>query len=449
MRINDITIKNFRGFIEERHFEFDSKMNVILGDNTTGKTSLLHAVQIALGAYLQALKIIPEGKAFSRNFLATDYVKRYSEANKDFIQDTGKPEISVNADFFATVYNLDNYSHDDQVHSISWTRSSNSISKRNANELILEVAAMEQERISADTTHKNSVFPLFLAFGSNRLEKNYRKAQKTRARESKLEKAYKCSLDGQQVDFKSAFNWIYKYNFSLKKGAEFEGTDRAFFEAIAHAIPAIKGFRVDTKNNELAARVQMTKDPEPYWLTYDMMSDGFKAMINICAEIAYRCIQLNGFIGVEAVRSTPGIVMIDEIDLFLHPHWQQHVLQDLQNAFPRMQFIVTTHSPFIVQSVDSQNVIALDSQNAPISPNNRGIEEILACEMGMQGMLRSKAYRTKQELAKKYFELVKAGKSGETETEEVKKKLNELELEAGLLHDPAYEAFLKLNRDKL
>ena len=376
-------------------------------------------------------------------------MKRYSEANKDFIQDTGKPEISVNADFFATVYNLDDYSHDDQVHSISWTRSSNSISKRSANELMLEVTAMEQERISADTTHKNSVFPLFLAFGSNRLEKNYRKAQKTRARESKLEKAYKCSLDGQQVDFKSAFNWIYKYNFSLKKGAEFEGTDRAFFEAIAHAIPAIKGFRVDTKNNELAARVQMTKDPEPYWLTYDMMSDGFKAMINICAEIAYRCIQLNGFIGVEAVRSTPGIIMIDEIDLFLHPHWQQHVLQDLQNAFPRMQFIVTTHSPFIVQSVDSQNVIALDSQNAPISPNNRGIEEILACEMGMQGMLRSKTYRTKQELAKKYFELVKAGKSGEAETEEVKKKLNELELEAGLLHDPAYEAFLKLNRGKL
>ena len=52
-------------------------------------------------------------------------------------------------------------------------------------------------------------------------------------------------------------------------------------------------------------------------------------------------------------------------------------------------------------------------------------------------------------MSKKYFELVKAGKSGEAETEEVKKKLNELELEAGLLHDPAYEAFLKLNRGKL
>lgn len=449
MIINDITIRNFRGFIEERRFEFDHRMNVILGDNTTGKTSLLHAVQIALGAYLQALKIIPGGKAFSRNFLATDYVKRYSEVNRDFIQDTGKPEISVNADFFSSVYNLVDYSHEDQVHSISWTRSSNNISRRSAGQLMSEVAAMEQVRISADTTHRNSIFPLFLAFGSNRLEKNYRKAQKTRARESKLKKAYKCSLDGQQVDFKSAFNWIYKYIFSLKKGAEFEGTDRAFYDAIKHAIPAITELRVDTKNDELSAQIQMTKDPAPYWLTYDMMSDGFKAMINICAEIAYRCIQLNGFIGAEAVRCTPGIVMIDEIDLFLHPHWQQHVLQDLQDAFPLMQFIVTTHSPFIVQSVDSQNVITLDSQNAPISPNNRGVEEILACEMGMQGMLRSKIYRTKQELAQRYFELVKAGKSGEAETEEVRQKLNELELEAGLLHDPAYEAFLKLNRGKL
>ena len=67
----------------------------------------------------------------------------------------------------------------------------------------------------------------------------------------------------------------------------------------------------------------------------------------------------------------------------------------------------------------------------------------------MQGMLRSDVYRTKQALARQYFELVKAGKDGDMETEAVKKRLNELELEAGLLHDPAYEAFLKLNRGNL
>jgi len=56
MRIKDITIKNFRGFADE-HFEFDAKMNVVLGNNTTGKTTLLHAVQIALGAFLQELSL--------------------------------------------------------------------------------------------------------------------------------------------------------------------------------------------------------------------------------------------------------------------------------------------------------------------------------------------------------------------------------------------------------
>ena len=58
-------------------------------------------------------------------------------------------------------------------------------------------------------------------------------------------------------------------------------------------------------------------------------------------------------------------------------------------------------------------------------------------------------YRKKQELARQYFELVKAGKSGEVDTETIKQELNDLELEAGLLHDPAYESFLKLNRGNL
>jgi predicted ATP-binding protein involved in virulence len=180
------------------------------------------------------------------------------------------------------------------------------------------------------------------------------------------------------------------------------------------------------------------------------MSAGFKAMINIVAEIAYRCIELNGFLGENAVKQTPGIVMIDELDLYLHPHWQQHVLADLQEAFPKFQFIVTTHSPFIVQSVDINNIIVLDtSYIGSESPSNRGIEEIAAAAMGMEGMLRSEKYRKKQELADKYYKLVKEGKAGQKEIEIVRDELNELEQEADLLNDPAYSSFLKLNRGNL
>ena len=98
MNIKNITIQNFRGF-EDRTFEFDSKMNVVLGDNTTGKTTLLHAVQIALGAYLQAMTLIPGGKAYRRNFKQTDQVKKYSESNKSFLPDLNTPLISIVAEF--------------------------------------------------------------------------------------------------------------------------------------------------------------------------------------------------------------------------------------------------------------------------------------------------------------------------------------------------------------
>lgn len=436
---------NFRGF-DNKHFDFDSRMNVVIGDNTTGKTTLLSAIEVALGAYLQELTLV---SGCSRNLKPQDYQKNYSNANRRFLPSENKPMITVDADIDYSTFNFNsNLCSSDKKH-ISWTRTSARNSIKNTSLLKDFVQTMEKYRREADDTNFTSILPLMLSFGADRLESaSYNGAEKTKARASREEKAYKCALD-QKVDFKGAFDWIYRYEMGIKKNIEFEGTDDAFLNALLDAIPALKEIVIDRKNNEFIASVQMAKDEAPQWLSYNMMSAGFQAMINIVAEIAHRCIELNGFLGIDAVKKTPGIVMIDEIDLYLHPHWQQHVLKDLQDAFPRMQFVVTTHSPFIVQSADSHNMIILDGQSAPISPNNRGVEEILVFEMGMQGMLRSEVYRKKQELARKYFELVKAGKSGEEDTEAIKQELNDLELEAGLLHDPAYEAFLKLNRSNL
>lgn len=446
MKIRNITVRNFRGF-EQKSFDFDPRMNVVLGDNTTGKTTLLHAVQIALGAYLQSLTLV---KGVSRNFKKGDHVSKYSESSKSFLPIVEKPSIEVNADFFIGDYHTETDSLQTSTQAIWWKRESNKISRSAAGELMEAVKNMEAKRRMADHTGINSVFPLFLSFGASRLEKNYNAAQKTKARASREDKAYRCALD-EQVDFKSAFDWIYRYDKELAKGLEFEGTKEAFIHAIQTAIPALKQIDIDIKNNEFTASVQMSKDPAPYWLTYDMMSAGFKAMINIAAEIAYRCVELNGFLGVNAVKQTPGIVLIDEVDLYLHPHWQQHVLADLQEAFPLFQFIVTTHSPFIVQSVDTNNVITLDAILSPISPSNRGIEEIMVTEMGLDVDLskRSVKYQKKYDLAHKYYQLVKEGREGSKETETVKKDLDRLEAEARMYHDPAFEAELRLKRGDL
>jgi predicted ATP-binding protein involved in virulence len=114
------------------------------------------------------------------------------------------------------------------------------------------------------------------------------------------------------------------------------------------------------------------------------MSDGLQAMINIVSEIAHRCIELNGCLGRDAIRKTPGVIMIDEVDVFLHPHWQKHVLQDLMAAFPMIQFVVSTHSPFIVQSLQQGQLISFDEDvRQEGEPFRESLEDIASERMGL------------------------------------------------------------------
>ena len=81
-------------------------------------------------------------------------------------------------------------------------------------------------------------------------------------------------------------------------------------------------------------------------LPFHYLSDGYRNMLAMVADIAERCATLNPFLAEKAARVTPGVVFIDEIDLQLHPKWQGHVIEDLLRAFPKVQFIATTHSPY-------------------------------------------------------------------------------------------------------
>ena len=443
MRINDITIKNFRGFAN-RQYSFDSKMNVVLGNNTMGKTTLLHAIQIALGAYLKSLSQLPSEDAFKRNFKVDDRPLVYSEANEDFVYPTKEnPIISVNATL-STFGKVDGKPFDEKK-DIEWSREMKGKNTINTGELSPLVEKWEGYRV-AENAETDVILPLVLAFGADRIDNNYKLVDK-KANISRMVKAYKCAL-AETVDFKSALAWYYNFNSKGKRSPEVAGTDVAFEKALETAA-RITNIAREEGNRSFWADVKVVGEEKTTRLKYEMMSSGFKAMVNMVAEIAYRCIMLNRWLGVDAVRKTPGIVLIDEIDLYLHPHWQQHVLADLQEAFPEIQFIVSTHSPFIVQSVESQNVITLDGAKGSVSPNNRGVEEILECEMGMEGMLKSDKYKKKYELAHKYFELVKAGNTHPDEIEEVRNQLEILEREAHLLHDAGFEAMLDLKRGNL
>lgn len=101
---------------------------------------------------------------------------------------------------------------------------------------------------------------------------------------------------------------------------------------------------------------------EQMWLPVSSLSDGVRTMVGLVGDIARRISLLNaGLPGVD-LRETPGIIMIDEVDLHLHPVWQQQVLATLCEALPNVQWIVTTHSPQVVSTAPRTSVWVLDAQ---------------------------------------------------------------------------------------
>ncbi|MDB5334580.1 MAG: putative ATP-binding protein involved in virulence [Planctomycetaceae bacterium] len=94
-------------------------------------------------------------------------------------------------------------------------------------------------------------------------------------------------------------------------------------------------------------------------LPVSTLSDGIRVIIGLVGDIAHRCVRLNPHFGSDAAKLTPGVIMIDEVDMHLHPEWQQLVLAALTEAFPLIQFIVTTHSPQVLTTVKRTNIRAL------------------------------------------------------------------------------------------
>lgn len=98
-------------------------------------------------------------------------------------------------------------------------------------------------------------------------------------------------------------------------------------------------------------------------LPLEALSDGTRSVISMAADLAYRMVRLNPDLGARAALETPGIVLIDEVDMHLHPSWQQAVVYDVRKAFPNVQFIVTTHSPQVLSTVPAEAIRILRWDN--------------------------------------------------------------------------------------
>lgn len=423
MKIKKLRTVNFRGFAGDHIIPLNDKFTVVVGENASGKTSVIKALEVALGAYLQCLPL-PKGEGIQRRqFLVNE---RYVEWNKKLKDYLGGPENT-------TVEVLEG---EFSGKKISWSREligkNTTHSRKLAGELMDAVEALMEPRINRnDKSHKQAIVPIVASYGIERTVAQLKRFRKRNERRSRFEKAFLGALK-ETVDFDGVVGWLHNFESEIKYGREFPGTRQALFDAIQKAIPYLDDVTYNSYYLQLEGFVNIEEKHHGKKL-HNNMSDGFKAMLNIVAELAYRCVVLNGFLGTEAVRQTPGIVMIDELDMHLHPNWQRHVVADLKNAFPNIQFVATTHSAFITQSLQADEIINLDTPK-DINPNQLRVDEVATRIMGVESAY-SQGNERLYEKSKKILTDIKQGKK----PEEIQEEINDI-------HDPAVRAFLELNK---
>ena len=174
---------------------------------------------------------------------------------------------------------------------------------------------------------------------------------------------------------------------------------------------------------------------------------GLRYVLGMVTDMALRCVSLNSYLGENSILETTGFVLIDGIDLNLHPKWQKVIVSDLKTAFPNIQFIATTHSPFIVQSLAAYEIINLDGQVLAANPKDRSLEESVLY-MGVESS-KSEDFEGRKRGAERFFNVLEEGlKSmgtrGAGGVDDLNKELDDILEEFS--DDPAFVAKLRIEK---
>lgn len=354
MFLNSIVLHNFRCF-ETLEVNFNNRLSVIVGANGAGKTSILEAATIAAGTFTSAMDGL------------TNYgIKKQDAHNKCFnigsVVDV-QPQFPVEITAQGEV--------DGQK--VQWIRSLNSANGRgsmaNAKDLT-SIAIKYQERMRNGDT--DLVLPIISYYGTGRLWDQHREKRNDTFEKNTRSNGYIDSLDGAAND-KLMMKWFQKMTIQQYQKEQMLPEFRAVCLAMEQCFQSITGyqnvkvqFNLDTHEIDL---LYLTQNNNFERIPLSQLSDGYKCTISLIADIAYRMAILNPQLLDHVLTETDGIVLIDEIDLHLHPSWQQRVLTDLMKIFPKVQFIVTTHAPAVINSVGTESLIIIKDKEILCAPD--------------------------------------------------------------------------------
>jgi predicted ATP-binding protein involved in virulence len=284
------------------------------------------------------------------------------------------------------------------------------------------------------------VLPVVSYYGTGRLWTQMRGREITTLRPDTRFVGYLDSLSPAS-DVKRLLAWFKTQEIAAIQRRAPSGTLEATRRAILDCVAEAQEVSFDVARDELVLRFGR------HSFGFRYLSDGYRNMVAMVADLAVRCATLNPHLKENAARETPGVVLIDEVDLHLHPRWQRRVVNDLMRAFPLIQFFGTTHSPFIIQSlrpIDGVELLNLDNPTAS-DFTNKSVEDIAEEVQGVELPQRSQRFMDMMKAAEEYYKILEGAKrAAPEELERAKERLDKLSLPYS--DDAAYQAFLNVQR---
>ncbi len=330
MQIDNLELTNFKNY-SHLSIEFQPGVNLFVGSNGSGKTSILEAINVALGG-----------------FFASQEQKMQRVIEFDEIKITkGKREPT------STVLAK---SH---VIEGNWSRTIKRDTKTNDGKFLKSALEYGQNFFKAfDNPEDNTIAPLISYYSCQRLFKDSSSSEKQKFDlEAGRRNGYLQCLKEKAI--KPILNdWLGKA-FTLneiKKSKNIPTIDLSLANvelAIEKTLNKLLNipniFSLHIYQNPFYDNELFLQYDDEHDLPLSYYSDGFRNILYLVIDLVWRASQLNPWLNLEQItEQVNGVVTIDEIDLHLHPKWQSIAVELIQSLFPKVQFFITTHSPTVV-----------------------------------------------------------------------------------------------------
>lgn len=422
MRIRELTLRNYRVYTEQPPFEFKDRFTVVAGINGRGKTALLEGLALLCSRFLRD---VSSTRNRCRTITPSEIHIGTVSAELGMKVDCAKIPLD-----YKLIYDKK--------------------SRRTETTKLSLAIKQEVKKAYSDPARDDGAAPLAVYYTTDRAGYTTHRASYRQPRNLPTEvprgqaAAYSGALLNRAVNFRDL---MARYRSAIMVGRTERKNNPSYLgdpavAAISCALTTFLGGFENLRVQEEPLRLLVDKDGET--LDLSQLSDGERSFLAIVCDLSRRLALANPLL-YNPLNGT-GVVLIDDLELHLHPKWQREVREKLLSTFPNIQFIATTHSPFVIQDLRPGELIDLDLKES-VEYADKSIEDIAENVMGIKLPQKSKRYLDMMDAAEEYFRLLRNASGNPDKLAEAEKRLNELSMPFS--DDPAFQALLKLERETM